>query len=712
MKRNILLLIFLFTNHLVWSQTSGFVILDKESKQAVPYVNICWQNIHNSKDKGYAITDFDGKASIKTEGLVKLAISRIGYKSYIDTLKLSAENIIYLSEDILNLEQIVVTGTRTPKRLANVPVQTSVIQRREITKAGSVAPLETLQDNIPGIVSSPNAMGNNIRIKGLSSYYILFLVDGERLPSEGASGNVNLDQIDINNIERIEVVNGAASALYGSNAVGGVINFITKKPKHRFEGTFNQTLTNFNNQRSRLSLAVKLDKFSLQASGFRNKADEYANNFKVSSNEYLDYGTNLKIGYKPTERATLSMTGRIFRHETFNLADNYFATTHALEKNIALRAKGALVSRDSSNTMAVNVNYSKFFNYSVLEKDDDRKRENTTISYMSARFVDTYMKTEKWELVGGAEMNRQESFSRNLFGDTPTTKSINDFNLFGQFQYEIFDNFDAVLGARYIYNSQFESAFTPKFSLMYKYNNFTFRGGIGSAFRAPDVKELYYNFYHRGGGGFMVFGNADLLAEKGLYNSLSVEFTKGSFNTSISGYYNHIKDKIAQYTVLSETGENNRYYTNVGSTTLQGFDINASLVIIKQLVLKTTYSFCDAVDDKTNLQLFDNVKHSATASLTWNGKIAHSPFSLQFAGRMNSPILYQFRAIDEEGQTVTVKRESKSYNIWKIVLVKPFRVKAHSFEFTAKIDNVFNFTEKAYVNPGRQYLFGFKYSFK
>lgn len=120
----------------------------------------------------------------------------------------------------IKLEEVVVTGTRTEKRLSEVPVLTTVISEKDIRKSGVQTALEALEDNLPGIVSEANAMGNNLRIKGLSSRYILFLVDGERMVSEGAGGNINLSQIDVNSIKRIEIINGAASALYGSNAVG------------------------------------------------------------------------------------------------------------------------------------------------------------------------------------------------------------------------------------------------------------------------------------------------------------------------------------------------------------------------------------------------------------------------------------------------------------------------------------------------------------
>ena len=177
-------------------------------------------------------TNGDGHYVIKNVPAGKVTLKTMYYSSYPTAtreIELTGDTTVdfILAEQIFNINEVVVTGTRTEKRLAEAPVLTTVIGEREIEKAGSVSMLESLQDNIPGIVISPNAMGNNMRIKGLNSRYILMLVDGERLVSEGAGGNVNLDQIDVNNIERIEMINGAASALYGSNAVGAVINVIT-----------------------------------------------------------------------------------------------------------------------------------------------------------------------------------------------------------------------------------------------------------------------------------------------------------------------------------------------------------------------------------------------------------------------------------------------------------------------------------------------------
>ena len=660
-------------------------------------------------------TNGDGHYVIKNVPAGKVTLKTMYYSSYPTAtreIELTGDTTVdfILAEQIFNINEVVVTGTRTEKRLAEAPVLTTVIGEREIEKAGSVSMLESLQDNIPGIVISPNAMGNNMCIKGLNSRYILMLVDGERLVSEGAGGNVNLDQIDVNNIERIEMINGAASALYGSNAVGAVINVITKKPVHKFEADANASWANHNTWRTRLSAGTNLKKFSARASGFRNSSDGFGGDGEGAyAAAYEDYGATLNMGYRPTDRSDVNVVGRFFSHETFNPTGSMNAS-HALSHNLSLGANGGLSSADKRNSMRLSVNFDKYFDYEVLEKKNDTKNKDNTSSYISARFIDTFIPTAKWELIGGLEYNHEENFATSTLGATPTTKTLDDANVFAQAEYEILKNFDAVAGARYTYNSQFGSAFTPKLSLMYEVAEWRFRGGVGTAFRAPSIKELYYDFDHQGM--FWVYGNPDLKAEKGLYSSLSAEYTEGLLNVSVSAYYNNINNKITQYDVINAAGGNEKYYKNVSSATLRGIDVTFSYLFSKHLAVRANYSFCDAVDNSTGLQLEDNVKHSGTVSLTWNGRIARSPFSLQIAGRMNSPKLYQQIITGSDGSQTVSMEESDPYSIWKIVLVKPFRINKHTIEVTFKVDNLFNFREASFVDPGRQFLIGIRYAFK
>lgn len=707
--KTILGLSLLLCTNCVFAQNKGFNI---SGKVIDGNTNEPLMGVYVTTGKQGAQTDGKGGFVIKDVPMGQVKLSTMYYSSYPTVLRnilLNGDTTITLSitEKVLAIDEVVVTGTRTEKRLSETPVLTSVIREREIQKAGSVSTLETLQDNLPGIVISPNAMGNNMRIKGLNSRYILFLVDGERLVSEGAGGNVNLDQIDVNSIKKIEMISGAASALYGSNAVGAVINIITKEPHHKFEAGANLIAESNNTWKTKLDAGLNFDKVNARVGAFRNSSDGFgADGDGAYAARYEDYGANLKLGYKPTKRSDINIIGRYFRHETFNPVGS-MNVAHALTNTMTVGANGGYRSADERNNLRVSINYDNFLDYDVLEKKGNDLKKNSTASYLSSRVVNTFNPTQKWEIVGGLEFNHEENFSTESLGALPTRKKLDDINLFAQGECEILKNFDVVLGARYTYNTQFKSAFTPKISLMYGIGGFKFRGGVGSAFRAPSIKELYYDFDHQGM--FWVYGNPDLKAEKGLYCSLSAEYTKGYFNISASGYYNKINNKITQYDVINAEGANEKYYKNVSSATLQGADVNVSYILLRELVLKGSYSYCDARDNSTGLQLESNVKHSATISATWNGKIARSPFSLQFSGRVNSPILYQETTTDNQTPILT---KSNPYSIWKAVLVKPFRINKHTLELTLKCDNIFNFKEASFINPGRQFLIGIRYAFK
>jgi len=605
------------------------------------------------------------------------------------------------------LDEVVVTGTRTRKRLSETPILTNLVHANEIKKAGSVSTLETLQDNIPGIVVSPNAMGNNMRIKGLNSRYILFLVDGERMVSEGAGGNINLNQIDVDNIKKIEIVDGASSALYGSNAVGAVINIISKEPVHKFQAGAHLTFQKYNTWTRKINVGTKLNKLQAYASVFNNSSDGYDIKDGAYAAKYNNWGSNLKLKYKLNKKTDFNITGRYFTHETFN-PENSIDVMHSLNEKYTIG--GALNSSFGKHSIKASVNYDLFYDFSVLEMKNDENDEKSHASYTSTRLLDNYKISDDFELVSGLEYNHEEYFSKKILGSKPKTEILDDYNIFTQGTYKAFKGFDIVGGLRYTYNNKYKSAFSPKLSLMYKIDEWTFRGGVGSAFRAPSIKELFYNFSHNGA--FQVLGNADLKAEKGMYYSLSSEFTKGSFNASISAYYNKISDKITQYYVVKKNALDEYRYKNVSSATLKGFNINLSYILLHQFIIKGNYSYCDAIDNSTGLQLSSNVKHSGTISTTWNSTIANSPFSLQMSGRIHSAKLYQSSEIDSSGKEIITKDESKPYSIWKLAFSKPIRIQKHTIELSLKCDNIFNFKEESFVNPGRQFLVGIRYNFK
>ena len=669
--------------------------------------------VYVTTGKQGAQTSSSGRFSIADVPAGQVRLSSMYFSTYSTdqrefTLRADTSITLYIKEESLGLDEVVVTGTRTERRLSDVPVLTSVVRQHEIQRSGSTSAMETMLDNIPGIVTTPNAMGNNMRIRGLNSRYILFLVDGERMVSEGAGGNINLDQIDVNSIDHVEVINGAASALYGSNAVGAVINIITKKPRHRLEAGASVAAESHNTWRYKVDVGSRHERVEARASAFRHTSNGFRTKHYAAA--YADHGANMGLAFRPLNALELKLSGRYYGHETFNPSGSS-AVTHSRTHKFTLGASAEHSAASKRNRLRLSVNLDKYLDHKIYERLRDSAGRENEANYISTRLVNTRKATEKLELVGGLEHNYEEVFAIKTLGPTPTSRHMNDLCAFAQAEWTVLPALELVAGARYTHNQAFGAAFSPKLSAMYGLGRLKLRGSVGTAFRAPSIKELYYNFDHQGM--FWIYGNPDLKAEDGLYSSISVEYTQSPFNTSVSVYRNHINNKIMQYSVLdSASRKHNRYYTNVSSATLQGVDVNLVYTLLRQLVLKGSYSFCDARDNATELQLESHVRHSGTASITWNGRIFKSPFSLQLSGRMNSPILYQEQVSNPDGTTTVSKEQSKPYHIWKLVLQKPFRLRKHTVELTLKCDNLFGFADNSFVNPGRQYMAGLRWAFK
>lgn len=134
----------------------------------------------------------------------------------------------------VNMEDVVITATRTPLPLKKTPVITRVITARDLESRGVATIQEALENELAGVEFHQAGYGTSLSFQGLDARYVLFLVNGERMAGE-TYGNIDYARIPVSNIERIEIVRGASSVLYGSNAMGAVVNIITKMPQKQVE---------------------------------------------------------------------------------------------------------------------------------------------------------------------------------------------------------------------------------------------------------------------------------------------------------------------------------------------------------------------------------------------------------------------------------------------------------------------------------------------
>jgi len=181
-------------------------------------------------------------------GTYTLRVSYLGFETQERSVAILKEDNhvdFTIRESNIDLNEVVVTGTKSEKTLKNVPVITQVINARKMLDLGITNVTDALQNMVPGLNMSQFGTRASITLQGMDAKYVLFLIDGERIAGE-VNGDIDYSMLNLENIERIEVIKGASSSLYGSNAIGGVINIITKKIIEPFDAKFYSRYSKFN----------------------------------------------------------------------------------------------------------------------------------------------------------------------------------------------------------------------------------------------------------------------------------------------------------------------------------------------------------------------------------------------------------------------------------------------------------------------------------
>ncbi|MDR0660753.1 MAG: TonB-dependent receptor [Prevotellaceae bacterium] len=710
----IVVLLIVFIGQISARTIKGYVY-DSE-KKPIPNVSI---SIAGGSQN--VLTDNTGFFTIAAADNDYLIAECLGYQENRVKVNGSEHIAIELKEEENFLNTVVVTGTRTTRTLKNTPVLTKVVSSLELKDMGAVTALDALESLLPGVHFDPNPMGDNIQIQGLGNAYILVLIDGERIAPE-TNENVNFSRLNVAEIERIEILNGASSVLYGSNAIGGVINIITKKIGQPLEGFVQGRYSKFNTYNADASLGFKVASLTSKTGLNFKTTDGYdltpetPQSYTVRPN--TDYTLTQSLRYELSKKLSADLNGRFFSHETENPPLSV-STTHKLVRDYTFGGK-VNYAMSEKNVLTASGHSDIYKSYTVLEKKSNDKELGSDYKYTSARLLDAWTPSDKIQVVGGVEFNHEKMFSENLFGNIGRDESSHNTNLFVQGDFKIVKNLEGVIGARYTNHSGFGSHFSPKTSLMYKLGSFRFRAGISNGFKTPTLKEMYYNFDHQGM--FQVIGNPDLKPEESWYKSFSVEFLNETVNISASFYHNSINDKIntVQYNIEDPSG-NETYemrYENVADARILGVDVFAQYNFLKHFSFKGGYAYADAIDKEDDTQISGNSKHNITSAFSFRFnklKIGsrYFPFVLSFSGRYSSPRIYETVTTDASGSSITTSANSSAYSLWRFTYTQRIPIAGRwSFEVQGSVDNIFDNVDNAtFINPGRTFSILAKISF-
>ena len=442
-----------------------------------------------------------------------------------------------------DLGEVVVTGTRTPKFLKDTPIQTRVITSREIEKTDATNIQDLLQQELPGVEFS-YAMNQqtHLNFSGFGGQGVLFLIDGERLAGE-TMDDVDFTRLNMDNVERIEIVKGAASALYGSNATGGVINIITKKTDKPWTLNVNGRLARHNEQRYGASFGLNGKRLGNMFTANYTDVDNFDVHSaadpvtRIISTVYGDRTLNLKDQLVWSPSRNVEIGGRVgyFFRQTTRTAEQ---PERYRDFSGGLRIDWTLSDHDMLQANYAFDQYDKS-DYQKLRKLDIRDYSNVRNMF---RLLYNHTFGSGDILTAGADFMHDYLFNTNLDN---TERKQDSFDFFLQYDWRISQKLEAVGAVRYDYFSDGgESRLTPKLNLCYKpVRNRSLRAGYGMGCRAPTLKEKYYDFDMAGI--WIVEGNAALKSEISHNLNLSAEYVKGHYNLTASAYYNKVEHHIS-----------------------------------------------------------------------------------------------------------------------------------------------------------------------
>ena len=605
------------------------------------------------------------------------------------------------ASDYLNLDEIVVTGTRVPKLLKDTPVQTRLITSKDIERSGAVDIQGLLRAELPGVEFS-YSMNQQVHLNfgGFGGQSLLFLVDGERMAGETLD-DVDFSRIDMNNVERIEIVRGASSALYGSNAGGGVINIITKRASKKCDVDIDVRFGRHGDRIYMLSLG--------------NNFNCIQNSFSVTASRMSSYTVHNAPG------ADAAVVSTIFGHKTLNVREQLVWKPFT---GFKLSGRAGFYMRELPREIESPDRYRSYngglkgewdfgvsnhleFSYAFDQYD---KSQFNGLSGLDIRNYSNVQNSVRalynHSFVNGSILTVGTDYMRDYLMNTKlagSKKTQDCADVFLQFDWLASNRLEMVGALRYDYFSDGRmSRVTPKISARYKpMARLNIRAAYGIGFRAPTLKEKYYEFDMAGI--WIVKGNPDLKPETAHNLNLSADYTLRQYNFTATTYYNHIKNKITTglpYSLSANTSQLYLNYENLADYNSCGFEITTQTAWRNGISARISYAFIyeqngrNKEDKEANNRFMPARPHSLTAEAGWDKTFSRNyNITIDLNGRFLSTVSNKEYKdyYDLSKGTVTVRYPA--YTIWKLSVSQRFFGK---IKLTIALDNLFNYRPKYY----------------
>lgn len=567
------------------------------------------------------------------------------------------------------LEEIVVTATKTPHTLEDVPVETVLIKREDIETSNAKNVTEVLKD-VPGFyIRGENVPGSSSYLSRLRGFdfdrgYGLVLIDGERVLGGGMGEyGISINQIPPEMIDRIEIVKGPGSVLYGSDAIAGVVNIITKPipetPLFMLSGGYGSGKTFLGN----IGYGKKIKKLGVLISAQSEKSER--GRYSASEDDFEARHILTKLSYDISEKAIVAVGFNYDKSEWQYQIDEKLRFSPSLELTLpdtsVLKVKGYWNKLDMES-----------FSPGYTRRFGDITYTQAEMQY-SRPFGHLHLATAGVEYllrdIDASFADKEDTVRSFYLQDEMTLKPFN-----------------IVIGGRMDSHSLYGTEFNPKASVMWEIREKTrLRASAGRAFKSPTIRQLYVFFKH---GNWWNRPDPDLNPEVSWGYSAGIEqVVSDKISASLSLFRNNVKDIIVAVDTPDQI--NNvpvRTWKNIREAYTQGLEFSIKAAVIQNLFMNLGYSYLDTENKELKKELPYSPHNTVNIALDY--KIKRWLASLHWSTN------YYSESFSNETNT----NEIKGYSVSSLKIIKEI---TKNITASFDIDNIFN---SDYGEPHKDWL--------
>lgn len=662
------------------------------------------------------------------------------------------------------LEEIVTTATRTEQSLQNIPMPVTLIKGADIQRMGALRLNEVLAEQTGIQVIQDH--GSGVQMQGLNTDYVLILIDGEPVIGR-TKGNIDLTRLVVGNIDRIEIVKGPSSSLFGSEAMGGVINIITKKGQKELAGSLRARYRRYNTLDLSAEAGKQHQKIGWYAFANRMSSDGYFAKGATSSitktiAPFTGYTASGKINYRISPALEVVVNARFFNEDQRNNkqveVNNAFYLigertnrqdlsltptvywTPATGRKFQIRnyitsfRTRSLYEYQNNNEVYDDSYFKQFFNRSEIQYDHEfNKRHITTLGIGN--------------ILEGVDATRYDN-----------SNTFNQFYGFAQHQWHLLKHINITGGFRYDKHNQYADRFSPKLAAGWHISqSLSIQASVAGGYKAPTFEQLLLNFPNPTVGYTVVGTNVAarairkleqegqiqqilidptsigaISAERSLAYNMGFKFQPGKqFTLQANFFRNNISDMIDFNTVAIKTNQGAIYsYFNRNQVFTQGVEVNTSLKLPYNIELSAGLQYLDAKDvtvwnevkaGKVYYRDDNNLDHKVApaaygglynrSKFTGNIKVHYANTRYDFDIALRSVFRSRFgTGLDVNGNGILDddREYTSGYQLWNLSLRKFVK----KFGFEAGVNNLFAVhTPFDPTTPGQNWYAGISYKF-